>query len=142
MEVNRELLQQALGLLKQATGINATEEMLAKLNLEDPYEEELIVMAETSAYFRVAYKVRVFRLLLQSYSHHLQRVIDNIPRVIDHGFMRAVADGLYDALVTGLSLETDKATERASFFLAEDRQVTAERRHLLQKKNRLDAALK
>lgn len=35
-----------------------TEESLAKLNAEDGYEEELIVMAETSAYFRVAYKVR------------------------------------------------------------------------------------
>lgn len=30
---------------------------LAKLHKEDQYEEELIVMAETAAYFRVAYKV-------------------------------------------------------------------------------------
>lgn len=69
-------------------------------------------------------------------------MIDDIPRIIDHGFMRAVAEGLYDALITGLSLETDKATERATSYLAEDHQVKVDRKHLSQKKNRLDAALK
>ncbi len=31
---------------------------LARLNDSDPFEQELIVMAEVSAYFRIAYKVR------------------------------------------------------------------------------------
>ncbi|KAJ3559507.1 hypothetical protein NM688_g311 [Phlebia brevispora] len=39
---------------------------LARLRGPDPYEEELIVMAETSAYFHIAYK----------------RIIDNIPRIM------------------------------------------------------------
>lgn len=75
-------------------------------------------------------------------SYRLQRVIDNIPRVIDHVFMRAVAKELHNALVLGLSLGTEKATERAGFYLAEDHQVKAERRHFSQKKERLEAALK
>lgn len=69
-------------------------------------------------------------------------MIDNIPRIIDHGFMRAVAEQLYNALVTGLSLGSYNATEQANFYLAEDHQVKAERKHLLQKKDRLEAALR
>lgn len=38
--------------------VGKKEEDLAKLNDADPYEQELIVMAEVSAYFRIAYKVR------------------------------------------------------------------------------------
>ena len=50
------IMQQALGLLKQI-GYDTTEQDLARLRKADEYEEELIVMAETSAYFRIAYKV-------------------------------------------------------------------------------------
>ncbi|KIP02342.1 hypothetical protein PHLGIDRAFT_32230 [Phlebiopsis gigantea 11061_1 CR5-6] len=107
-------------------GYNVTQGDLAKLQKEDKYDEEFIVMAETSAYFRVAYK----------------RVIDNIPRVIDHAFLRAIVKELYPTLVTGLALAGDNAAEQAARYLAEDHQVRAERRHLTQKKGRLEEALK
>ena len=56
--------------------------------------------------------------------------------------MRTVAKELQDTLVAGLSLATEQATEHASRYLAEDHQVKVERRHLSQKKERLEAVLK
>ena len=38
-----------------------------------------------------------------------QRIIDNIPRVINHGFLRATAEDMHDALVRGLGLGADRA---------------------------------
>ena len=69
-----------------------------------------------------------------------QRIIDNIPRVIDHGFLRATAEDMHDALVRGLGLGADRAVERAAIYLAEDPHVKAERRHLELKRERLEAA--
>ena len=40
-----------------AQGFSITEKDLEKIHGDDQYDEELMVMAETSAYFRVAYKV-------------------------------------------------------------------------------------
>ncbi|KIP02343.1 hypothetical protein PHLGIDRAFT_298819 [Phlebiopsis gigantea 11061_1 CR5-6] len=124
-DADKTLVQNALSSLA-LLGITANVNDLAKLHKEDQYEEELIVMAETAAYFRVAYK----------------RVIDNIPRIIDHGFMRAVARDLHGVLVTGLGLSTEKATEQAAFYLAEDMQVRADRKSLQQRKEKLDAVLR
>ena len=42
-----------------AQGFSITEKDLAKIQGGDQYDEELTVMAETSAYFHVAYKVSV-----------------------------------------------------------------------------------
>lgn len=69
-------------------------------------------------------------------------MIDNIPRIIDHRFMRAVARDLHGVLVTGLGLSTEKATEQAAFYLAEDMQVRADRKSLQQRKEKLDAVLR
>ena len=69
-------------------------------------------------------------------------MIDNVPRFIDHSFMRAVAKGLQDKLMSGLFLDTERATERAAFYDAEDIQVKAERSLLGQKKARLDKVFK
>ena len=52
------LIQNALASLAQI-GLSSNVSDLLKLSKEDRFEEELIVMAETSAYFRVAYKVSV-----------------------------------------------------------------------------------
>jgi hypothetical protein len=54
--VSQQALQQALGLLKQL-GYPACEEILPRLHGSDPFEDELVVMAEVSAYFHVSYKV-------------------------------------------------------------------------------------
>lgn len=50
-------------------GKNNTEEDLSRLDGPDPYESELTLMAEVSAYFRVAYKVRIpWNLYYDKYS--------------------------------------------------------------------------
>ena len=51
-----ETIRDALAALNKA-GYNVKAEDLPKLHGDDVYEQELIVMAETSAYFHVAYKV-------------------------------------------------------------------------------------
>ncbi|EKM56257.1 uncharacterized protein PHACADRAFT_140877 [Phanerochaete carnosa HHB-10118-sp] len=99
------------------------EEDLGRLYGADSHEEELIVMAETAAYFHVAYK----------------RIIDNVPRAIDYDFLRAIARELQGALITGLGLGEENATERARAYLAEDEGVTAQRAQLEQKRVRLEA---
>ena len=58
MAADPAAVQEALAALARIS-YNVTEGDLAKLLKEDKYDEELIVMAETSAYFRVAYKVSV-----------------------------------------------------------------------------------
>ncbi|EKM56235.1 uncharacterized protein PHACADRAFT_207519 [Phanerochaete carnosa HHB-10118-sp] len=123
-EQDPELVQEALGLLARL-GYPASEDVLARLHGPDEYDQELIVMAETSAYFHVCYK----------------RIIDNIPRVVDHDFLRSIERELQPSLIAGLSLGTDQATERAGIYLAEDQQVTAERFQLLQKRDRLESVL-
>lgn len=72
----------------------------------------------------------------------LQRIIDNIPRVIDYGFVRATAEELYDTLVRGLSLASNKAVEHAMAYLAEDVEVKAERKRTSQNEERLHMVLK
>lgn len=140
-DADRARLQQALATLAEL-GLAVKEADLAPLRGNACYDDELVVMAETSAYFRVAYKVRPpSALCARSVLTRLQRIIDNIPRVVDHGFVRATAEDLYDALVLGLGLGSDRAGEQAAMYLAEDPQVKAERRYLTQKKERLEAAL-
>ena len=56
--------------------------------------------------------------------------------------MRATAEDLFDTLVRGLHLGSTKAVEHATAYLAEDTQIKAERRRLLQRKEQLDGALK
>ncbi len=101
-----------------------------------------MVMAETSAYFHVSYKVCVSCYQLSEFNICLQRIIDNITRVIDHNFLRSIGKELQSSLITGLSLATDQASEKAAIYLAEDEQVASQRVYLEQKKNRLDGVLK
>ena len=75
-------------------------------------------------------------------SHWSQRIIDDIPRIIDHDFLRTISKDLQRSLISGLALATDRASERARAYLAEDPQVKARRSYLTQKKDRLQAVLK
>ncbi|KIP03166.1 hypothetical protein PHLGIDRAFT_253634 [Phlebiopsis gigantea 11061_1 CR5-6] len=106
-------------------GLHATPADLAKLLPHDAYEEELTLMAETSAYFCVA----------------STRVVDDIPCVIDHGLLDALARDMHGALVAGLALAGPGADARAARYLTEHPQVVAERTRLTQKRARLEAAL-
>lgn len=120
-----EDISELQGLLARL-GYPSDEHALARLHGPDKYEEELIVMAETSAYFHVSYK----------------RIIDNIPRVIDHDFLRSIANELQDSLINGLALGSENAAERASTYLMEDPEVSTTRTLLTQKNERLKAVLK
>lgn len=60
-------MQKVLALLVEL-GISATHDDLWKLH-EDPYEPELCVMAETSAYFQIACRVGVHTLLIDHSDH-------------------------------------------------------------------------
>jgi len=95
---------------------------LARLNDSDPFEQELIVMAEVSAYFRIAYK----------------RIIDNLPRVIDHDFLRALDQNIHGALNKGLGVGESDAYARAENFLKDEPDVVAAREELSRKKERLE----
>ncbi|KAI0088919.1 P-loop containing nucleoside triphosphate hydrolase protein [Irpex rosettiformis] len=87
----------------------------------DAHEEELIVMAETAAYFHVAYK----------------RIIDNIPRIIDHDFLKSIASEMQKTLMSGLGLAGDDGFQIASRYLAEDDDMAVRRKDLKNKKERI-----
>jgi len=101
------------------------EEDLHKLYPPQKYEEELIVMAEVSAYFRVSYK----------------RIVDDVPRIVDNDFLHALGKDIQGALIDGVGLGSDKATERATMYLTEDPDIVVRREELLAKKQRLDGVL-
>lgn len=61
--IDPEDISDALSALSMAGYPGLKESDLPRLLGPDPFEEELIVMAETSAYFHVAYKVRYRSLL-------------------------------------------------------------------------------
>jgi len=114
-------------LARLGTGFRGLQQRdLFKLVGSDKYEEEMIVMAETAAYFHVSYK----------------RIIDNIPRIIDHDFLRTIEKEIQDALIEGLALGSENAMERAAMYLAEDEGVSEERKMLGAKLDRLDEVLK
>jgi len=104
-------------------GVTVAPEDLWKLCGPDSYEDELNVMAETAAYFQIAYK----------------RIIDDIPRVIDYGFLHSITKGIQDRLVEALKLSSQSATEKATLYLAEDEKVRLKRQSLQKKKEQLEA---
>jgi hypothetical protein len=108
---------------------------------ENAHDEELIVMAETAAYFHVAYKVRTpMNAYLDTASTVIsQRIIDNIPRIIDHDFLQSIMKEMQKALIKGLDLAGESSSQTAAAYLAEDESVSVRRTELLQKKKRLKA---
>ncbi|GJE97016.1 P-loop containing nucleoside triphosphate hydrolase protein [Phanerochaete sordida] len=96
---------------------------LGKLVPPDEYERELEVMAEVRAYFKVAYK----------------RVIDYVPLVIDHEFLRAFADALQEHLVRQLGLGAADGAAKCAAYLEENPFVTATRDELTSRKARLES---
>ncbi|KAK7693683.1 hypothetical protein QCA50_003253 [Cerrena zonata] len=103
-----------------------TADGLASLTSGNPWAEEMIVMAETSAYFHVSYK----------------RVIDNLPRIIDLDFLRSIQNEIQGALIQGLELDTEHATQKARRYLAEDPDISVKRSELEEKKALLEKVIK
>ena len=71
----------------------------------------------------------------------LQRIIDDLPRIVDHDFLQALGEHLQDALVEAFGIGTEKAIEKAKMYLAEDPNDVARREELKAKAQRLDEVL-
>ena len=69
-----------------------------------------------------------------------QRIIDNIPRLVDHDFLQRIADGMFEALNEGL-LASDDPPTRAAEYLEEDRTTAEKRATLIRKKELLIGVL-
>ncbi|KAH8091801.1 P-loop containing nucleoside triphosphate hydrolase protein [Cristinia sonorae] len=121
--VDETQIQAALSALTTIGHQGVKVEDLAKLHGNDPYEEELIVMAETAAYFHVSFK----------------RLIDNIPRIIDYDFLHAIMKEIQGRLIGELDIGGEGAKERAAAYFAEDEQVGIDRKSLKSRKESLDA---
>jgi len=72
----------------------------------------------------------------------LQRIIDDLPRIVDHNFLHAFGRNLQGALVDAFGIGSEKATERAGMYLAEEPDVTARREELKAKEQRLEEVLR
>jgi len=101
------------------------EEDLPRLLPPDKYEQELLVMAEVCAYFRVAYK----------------RIIDDLPRIIDLDFLRGFSQNIQEALIDGLGLGGEHSAKRAESYLSEDPNTVLRRKDLEMTKARLEGVL-
>ena len=71
-------------------------------------------------------------------SHLKQRVIDNIPSLVDFKFVKAISTELQNHLITGLGLGSGDAGERCAAFLAEDPMIVKRREELKARKIRLE----
>ncbi|KAG2148928.1 P-loop containing nucleoside triphosphate hydrolase protein [Suillus clintonianus] len=118
------LESRALRALAEAGYVGLTVANLSRLLPPEPYEKELIVMADVRAYYQVAYK----------------RVIDHIPLTIEHALHHALAEQLSQSLLT--SLLTDVASgpnfsERMNELVSEDASIAQKRASLSSRKQRL-----
>lgn len=140
-----DMMKTALAALANVGFSGVKEDDLYKLNEWNSYEQELIVMAETSAYFHVSYKVsshlETHCWKLATHFERSQRIIDNIPRIINHDFLGTISQEIQGALIKGLSLGTERGTERASMYLSEGEEVRVRRKELASKKQRLEGVL-
>ncbi|KZT61042.1 hypothetical protein CALCODRAFT_428450 [Calocera cornea HHB12733] len=108
----------------QVLGYPVSEDDLKRLTEKDRWEEEIVVMAETRAYFQVAYK----------------RFVDNIHLAIDRVFVRPLAAAMLRALVSDLQFDSPDAHERCKSYLAESPQKAAQRQRLNADRVRLEKA--
>jgi hypothetical protein len=72
----------------------------------------------------------------------LQRIIDDVPRIVDHDFLQGLEKHIQEALVEEFGIGSEGATERAKIYLAEDPSDVARRTELTIKAERLGEILK
>ncbi len=68
----------------------------------------------------------------------IQRVIDNVPHVIDQSFLRNVGTIIDATMQSHLGLDGVEATLKAADYLAEGAEVAAERNDLTIRKEKLE----
>lgn len=117
-------LQAALAALVRLGFQGVKAEDLPKLLPPDPFAPAIEIMAETRAYFQVAYK----------------RVTDNVPLAIDHELVRGLEQGLEEALYRGLSIGGSEASSVCRALTQEPINVSARREELVKKRERLESA--
>ena len=104
---------------------------------EDKFQQALSVMADVRAYFEVAYKVvniPKMTVYFQGITSNLfQRVIDNIPLVIEHELHQAALTNFQTSLFQSLPKGPD-SSERTKMLLSEDPIVARKRLSLESKK--------
>ena len=136
--------RQALSSALAGGGLPTNLANLARLFPVDSYEEELITMAKTRAYFQISFKVGCCsRRALASAADRIsspQRIIDDIPRAIDADFVRPLAQALLKRLVEGLGIHQDGGADAARAWLAESQEVAMEREELGRNKELLEKA--
>ncbi|KAG5640591.1 hypothetical protein DXG03_007994 [Asterophora parasitica] len=129
-ESERDLqIKEALAALSALGYHGVKPEDLGRLVPPDEYETELQMMAEVRGYFQIAYKKAWLSL---------QRIIDNVPSMIDYMFVKAVAEDMQSFLISKFALGTADATERCSAFLADNPMVVIKRKELSARKDRLE----
>lgn len=72
---------------------------------------------------------------------HLKRIIDDVPRAIDHDFVQPLCQTMRQALISELGVTREGGRERCKAFLIEDPNIATERAELYQKRERLAAAM-
>lgn len=92
--------------------------------LRDVYVDELVIMAEVSAYYRLASK----------------RVFDMVPMMIENEYIQKFADELAVQLVSKLKLLGNGGAERCEMYLKEDEGAQRRRHDLIRRKQVLEAA--
>jgi len=136
----------ALATLAEIGYTGLTKESLGVLKPPDEYETELKVMAEVRGYFKVSYKVRIaFSCLAWMnglVTFLLQRIMDNVPSLIDLKFIKAIGHQLQPFLISKLCLGTAQANESCERYFREDDEIVAQRTELSAQKERLESVKK
>ncbi|KAG2067161.1 hypothetical protein BDR04DRAFT_1144485 [Suillus decipiens] len=122
--VAETLEDKALRALAEAGYANLRISDLARLLPPDPFEEELVVMADVRAYYHVAYK----------------RITDHIPLTIEHALHHALAGQLSQSLLTSWLTDITSGpniSERMNELVSEDASIAQKRIMLSTRKQRL-----
>ncbi|KZT22318.1 hypothetical protein NEOLEDRAFT_1171464 [Neolentinus lepideus HHB14362 ss-1] len=117
-------LIQALSSLSLLGFVGVKAEDLPKLLPSDPYAPAVEIMAETRAYFQVAYK----------------RVTDIVPLAIDCELVRGLETGLEQALLKGLGIGRPEGARICRELTQEETGLSVRREELVKKLERLESA--
>ena len=71
----------------------------------------------------------------------MQRVIDDVPRIVDHDFLHGLGKQIQGALIDGVGLDGEQAKQRATMYLMEDPDIVSKREDLCAKKQTSEQVL-
>lgn len=107
----------------------------------DQCEEELALMADVRANFKVASRVRLRTHLIcvvpSENSGSCSRIIDHVPLIINYELLYGFAKDLQTHLIKALGLGADDAVAKCESYIAEEPHIVAEREALTAKRQRL-----